>query len=86
MLIQGFGQKLAFFHLFILGHIGQENEFYDILDRKNAFLVYKKKFKKSKNVRIFQRGWFMVLVKSWPDFYFFYLRPYRPGKMRFTVF
>ena len=35
---------------FLLGNIGQENVFYDILARKNAFLSYKKKnFKKSKN-------------------------------------
>ena len=33
-----------------LGNIGQEKVFYDILERKNAFLGYKnKKFKKSKN-------------------------------------
>ena len=33
-----------------LGNIGHENVFYDILERKNAFLSYKtKKFKKSKN-------------------------------------
>ena len=39
-----------FFNLFFLGNIGQENVFYDILERKNAFLGYKKKkFKKSKN-------------------------------------
>ena len=39
-----------FFYPFILGNIGQENVFYDILERKNAFLGYKnKKFKKSKN-------------------------------------
>ena len=44
------GQKWLFFQTFFLGNIGQENEFYDILDRKNAFLGYKnKKFKKSKN-------------------------------------
>ena len=35
---------------FFLGNIGQENVFYDILERKNAFLGYKnKKIKKSKN-------------------------------------
>ena len=35
---------------FFLGNIGQENVFYDILERKNAFLGYKnKKFKKSKS-------------------------------------
>ena len=34
---------------FLLGSIGQENVFYDILERKNAFLGYKnKKSKKSK--------------------------------------
>ena len=41
----------SFFHLFFfLDNIRQENVFYDILERKNAFLCYKnKKFKKSKN-------------------------------------
>ena len=43
-------QKWSFFQLFFLGKIGQENVFYDILKRKNAFLCYKnKQFKKSKN-------------------------------------
>ena len=42
-------QKWPFFQLFFLGNIGQENVFYDILERKNAFLIYKNnKFKKSK--------------------------------------
>ena len=39
-----------FSNFFFLGKIGQENVFYDILERKNAFLGYKnKKLKKSKN-------------------------------------
>ena len=43
-------QKWQFFQLFILGNIGQENVFYNILEQKNAFQGYKnKKFKKSKN-------------------------------------
>ena len=43
-------QKWPFFKLFFLGKLDQENVFYDILERKNAFLGYKnKKFKKSKN-------------------------------------
>ena len=46
---------------FFLGNIDQENVFYDILERKNAFLSYKnKKFKKSKNSH-FSKGvnpWF----------------------------
>ena len=45
---------------FFLGNIGQENVFYDILERKNAFLGYKnKKFKKSKN------GYFFKGVNPW---------------------
>ena len=42
-------KKCPFFHLF-LANIGQENVFYDILERKNAFLDYKnKKIKPTKN-------------------------------------
>ena len=49
-LTHGFGLKLAIFFIFFLGNIGQEKVFYDILERKNAFLGYKNnKFKKSKN-------------------------------------
>ena len=43
-------QKGPFFQVFFFGDVGQENVFYDILERKNAFRGYKnKKFKKSKN-------------------------------------
>ena len=46
----GFGPKMAISPTFFLGIIRQKNVFYDILERKNAFLGYKnKKFKKSKN-------------------------------------
>ena len=39
-----------FFNFFFLGKIGQENVFYDILERKNVFLGYKNKtLKKWKN-------------------------------------
>ena len=50
-LTRGFGPKMAIFsNPFSSGNIDQENVFYDILERKNAFLGYKnKKFKKSKN-------------------------------------
>ena len=49
-LTNGFGKKWPFFQLFFLGNIFQENVFYDVLERKNAFLGYEnKKFKKSKN-------------------------------------
>ena len=42
-------KKGQFSKFFFLGNTGQENLFYDILERKNAFLGYKnKKFKESK--------------------------------------
>ena len=46
-----FWSKIGQFSIFLfLSIIIQENVFYDILERKNAFLGYKnKKFKKSKN-------------------------------------
>ena len=72
-----------FFKFFFIGNIGQENLFYDILERKNAFLGYKnKKFKKSK-IEIFSKG----LTRSFgpkmailPSFFFC---QYRPGKCLF---
>ena len=43
-------KKGPFFRLFVLGHIGQGNVFYDILEPKNGFPDYENKnFKKSKN-------------------------------------
>ena len=43
-------QNYRFFQIYFLSNIGQENVFYDVLERKNALLSYKnKKFKKSKN-------------------------------------
>ena len=43
-------QKWPFFQPFFLGNIGQENVFYDILERKLDFLGYKnRKFQKSKS-------------------------------------
>ena len=49
-------QKWPLFQVFFLGNIQQENVFYDILKRKNAFLGYKnKKFKKSKNCHFSKR-------------------------------
>ena len=65
-------QKWSFFQLFFLGNVGQENVFYDILERKNAFLGYKnKKFKKSKNWHFSKRvnQWFWS--KNGPFFNFY---------------
>ena len=50
-----FWSKHGHFSNFFLCNIGKENVFYDILERKNAFLGYKnKKFKKSKNWHFFK--------------------------------
>ena len=67
-------------YFLFLGNIGQENVFYDIVERKNAFLGYKnKKFKKSKNWH-FSKGvnpWFWSKNGHFSNFFF---RQYRPGK------
>ena len=72
-LTHGFGPKLAIFPSFFLGNIGQEKVFYDILERKNAFLDYKNnKFKKLKN-REFCKGvnaWLCSKLPIFPSFIF----------------
>ena len=66
-------QKWPFFQLLFLGNIGQENVFYNILERRNAFLSYKnKKFKKSKNWH-FSKGvnpWFWSKNGPFSNFIF----------------
>ena len=50
-------QNWPFFRLFFFGGMGQENVFYDILERRNVFLGYKNKmFKKSKSWPFFKAG------------------------------
>ena len=61
-----------FFHLFFKGNIGKENVFYDILDRKNAFLGYKnKKFKKWKNCDFWKwvNPWFWSKIGHFSKFF-----------------
>ena len=64
---------MAIFPTFFLGNIGQENVFYDILERKNACLGYKnKKFKTSKNWH-FSKGvnrWFWSKNGRFSNFFF----------------
>ena len=70
-----------FSHFVFLGNIGQENVFYDILERKKAFLGYKnKKFKQSKNWHFSKvlNPWFWSKNVYFSNFFFF--RQYRPGK------
>ena len=66
-------QKLTIYQPFLLGNIGQENVFYDILERKNAFLGYKnKKFKNSKNWHFSKvvNPWFSSKNRPVSNFYF----------------
>ena len=65
---------MVIFPSFFLGNIGQENVFYDILERKNTFLGHKnKKLKKSKNSQ-FSKGvnpWFWSKNGDFSNFFFF---------------
>ena len=62
-----------FSNFYFLGNVGQENVFYDILERKNTVLGYKiKKFKKWKNWH-FSKGvnpWFWSKNGQFFNFYF----------------
>ena len=81
-LTHSFGPKMAILQLlFFLGKIGQENVFYYILQRKNAFLGNKKKkLKKRKNCHFSKRvnPWFWS--KNGHFFKLLFIRQYRPGK------
>ena len=66
-------RKWPFFQVFFLGNMGQENVFYVILERKNAFLGYKNnKLKKSKNLH-FSKGvnpWYWSKNGHFSNFFF----------------
>ena len=66
-------KKGRFFNFYFLANVGQENVFYDILERKNAFLRYKnRKFIKSKNWH-FSKGvnpWFWSKNGHFSNFFF----------------
>ena len=73
-------QNWPFFHLLFLGNIGKKKVFYDILERKNAFIGYKNnKFKKSKNWDFCKgaKPWFWSKIGHFSIFFF---RHYRAGK------
>ena len=80
-------QKCPFFNLFFfLGNIGQENVYYDILERKNAFLGYNNKnFKRSTNCH-FSKGvnpWFWSKNGIFSNFFF---KAIWAREMSFTIF
>ena len=71
-------QKWSSFQFLFLGIIGQEDIFYDILERKNAFLGCKnKKFKKSKNCHLSKgvNPWFWTKDGHFLTFFFSQYRP-----------
>ena len=73
-------QKWPISNLFFLGNKGQENVFYDILERKNGFLGYKnKKLKKSGNWH-FSKGVNPFFWSKNGHFSNFFFSQYRPGK------
>ena len=79
-------KKWPFFQIFILGNIRQENIFYYILERKEAFLAYKnKKFKKSKNGHFSKwvNPWFWSKNGHFSNVYFWAIQA---RKMSFMIF
>ena len=79
-------QKWPFFQLFLLGNIGKENVFYDIVERKNAFLGYKNnKLKKSKNSD-FSKGLTHGFGPKMAIFSTLIFKEIHAKKMSFTIF
>ena len=82
----GFGPKMVIFTTFFVGNIGQVNVFYDILERKNAFLGYK-----NKNFKISKKCHFSKVVN--PRFWFkngrffqFFFWTIQARTISFTIF
>ena len=69
-----------FSNFFFLGNIDQENVFYDILERKNTFLGYKKRGSKSRKIDIFLWNLSNEIGLTMDIFPTFFFRQYRPGK------
>ena len=80
-LVHGFGPKLAILSTyFFLGNIGMENVFFDIVERNNAFLGYrKKKCSKSRKINILPKGLVHVFGLKLAIIKLFF-RQYRQGK------
>ena len=61
------------FSTFFLGNIGQENAFYDMLERKNTCLGYKNHEVQSRKIDIFPNGWTLGFGRKmaiFPTFFF----------------
>ena len=79
-------QKWPFFHLFILGIIGQENVFSDILEgKKRLSKVYKQEVEKVEKLRFFLRGspWFWSKIGHFSTVFFWAIEA---RKMCYVIF
>ena len=81
-----FWSKNGHFPTFFFGNIGQENVFYDILERKNAFLSYKNKKFKSRKIHIFPKGLTHGFWSKNGHFSNFFFQVVQARKMSFTIF
>ena len=72
-----YGSKNGHFsNFFFLRIIEQENVFYDILERENAFLGYKNKKFKCRKIDIFPKGLTHAFGPKWPFFKLFLFTHY----------
>ena len=65
---------------FFLGNTGQENVFYDILERKNTCLAYKNMIPKSRKIDIFPKGLTHGFGPKMAIFQTFFFRQFKPRK------
>ena len=73
-------QIWPFLQHFFLGNIGEENDFYDILERKNAFLGYKTTSLECRKIEVFPKGLTHGFGPNMAIFPKFFFRHYRLGK------
>ena len=85
-LTHNFSPKMAIFQIFFLGNIGYEFVFYDILQRNNRFLGYKKKNSKSRKIGIFPKRLTHGFGPKNHNFSTFFLTQYRQGKCLLRYF
>ena len=81
-----FCPKMAIFPTFFLGNKSQENVFYDILERKNAFVGKKTKKFKSRKIDFFSEGVNPCFQSKNGHFSNFFIQPIQARKMSFTIF
>ena len=73
-------QNWRFLHLFYSGNMRIEYVFYDILERKNAFLVFKITSSKSREIDIFPKGLVHGFCSKFAIFAPLLFKQYGPGK------